>query len=143
MKYIDAERLKAEVKRIKNDYNRDSFVSGLAYLGKEEAIEEFCSLIDFLQQEQPVLPGIEDPGIPGKDFIPVEWVDACEKYGKWIIAKVEQPEVDLEKEIDEHVIYMPHGEFASDNERQEDVEWAKKEFRHFYELGRLNARKEE
>ena len=55
----------------------------------------------------------------------------------------EQPEVDLEKEIEEHVIYMPHGEFASDNERQEDVEWAKKEFRHFYELGRLNTRKEE
>jgi len=53
MKYIDAERLKAEVKRIKNDYNRNSFVSGLAYLGKEEAIDEFCSLIDSLQQEQP------------------------------------------------------------------------------------------
>ena len=53
MKYIDADRLKAEVKRIKNDYNRDSFVSGLAYLGKEEAIDEFCSLIDSLQQEQP------------------------------------------------------------------------------------------
>ena len=52
MKYIDAERLKAEVKRIKNDNNHDSFVSGLAYLGKEEAIDEFCSLIDSLQQEQ-------------------------------------------------------------------------------------------
>ncbi len=54
----------------------------------------------------------------------------------------EHPEVDLDKEIEEHVIYMPHGEFASDNERQEDVEWARKEFRHFFELG-LNARKEE
>jgi hypothetical protein len=53
----------------------------------------------------------------------------------------EKPEVDLDKEIEEHVIYMPHGEFASDNERQEDVEWARKEFRHFYELG-LNARKQ-
>jgi len=48
----------------------------------------------------------------------------------------EQPEVDLEKEIEEHVIYMPHGEFASDNERQEDVEWARKEFHHFYERGK-------
>lgn len=44
------------------------------------------------QQEQPELPGIEDPGIPGKDFIPVEWVDACEMYGKWKIVKQEQPE---------------------------------------------------
>lgn len=53
----------------------------------------------------------------------------------------EQPKIDLEKEIDEHVIYMPFGEFSSDGERQEDVEWAKKEFRHFFELG-FNARKE-
>ena len=34
------------------------------------------------------LPGIEDQGIPGKYFIPVDWVDACERYGKWeIVAK--------------------------------------------------------
>lgn len=52
----------------------------------------------------------------------------------------EQPEVDLKKEIEEHAIFMPHGEFASDNEIQEDMEWAKKEFRHFYEMG-INARK--
>ena len=51
----------------------------------------------------------------------------------------EQPEIDLEKEIEEHVIYMPHGEFASDNELQEDVEWARKEFQHFYELGLRGA----
>lgn len=30
--------------------------------------------------------------MPGKDYIPVEWVDACEKYGKWKIVKQEQPE---------------------------------------------------
>lgn len=53
MKYIDAEKLKAEVKRIKNDYNSNSFVGGLVYLGKKETIDEFCSLIDSLQQEQP------------------------------------------------------------------------------------------
>lgn len=44
------------------------------------------------KQEHPQLPGIEDTGIPGKDFIPVEWVDACEMYGKWKIVKQEQPE---------------------------------------------------
>ena len=47
----------------------------------------------------------------------------------------EQPDVDIEKEIEEHAVYMPHGEFASDNEVIEDMEWTKKEFRHFYELG--------
>ena len=65
--------------------------------------------------------------------------EAAERLYKYL--QQEQPEVDLEKEIEEHVIYMPHGEFASDNEREEDVEWAKEEFHHFFELG-LNARKE-
>lgn len=45
-----------------------------------------------LQQAQPGLPGIEENGIPGKDFIPVEWVDACEEYDKWKIVKVDQPD---------------------------------------------------
>ena len=31
----------------------------------------------------------EDPGIAGKDFIPIEWVDACERYGRWEIVKKE------------------------------------------------------
>ena len=44
------------------------------------------------------------------------------------------------KEIEEHTVYMPHGEFTSDNEVIEDMEWAKKEFRYFYELG-LKTRK--
>ena len=49
----------------------------------------------YLQQEQPGLPGIEKSGIPGKDYIPVEWVDACEKHGKWKIVKQEQPESNI------------------------------------------------
>ena len=53
----------------------------------------------------------------------------------------EQSEVDLEKEMEEHAGNMPHCEFSHYTEDEEDEEWAKKEFRHFYELG-LNARKE-
>jgi hypothetical protein len=41
-----------------------------------------------------VLPGIKEEGIPGRDFIPVDWVDACEQYGKWKIVRVEQPVTD-------------------------------------------------
>ena len=51
-------------------------------------------------------------------------------------------EVDIEKEIEEHAENMPHGEFTHDSECVEHEEWAKSEFRHFYELG-LSARKEE
>ena len=57
-----------------------------------------------------------------------------------LLSKQEQPEVDIEKEIEEHAIYMPHGEFATDNELLDDMEWARKEFRHFYEVG-FNAGK--
>ena len=55
-----------------------------------------------VKQEHPQLPGIEDPGIPGKDFIPVEWVDACEMYGKWKIVKLDQPEVELENYLENY-----------------------------------------
>lgn len=50
-----------------------------------------------VSQEQPELPGIEEPGIPGKDFIPVEWVEACERYGRWKIVSAEQPVEGLEE----------------------------------------------
>ncbi len=93
-------------------------------------------------QQQPVLPGIEDPGIPGKDFIPVEWVDACEMYGKWKIVQQEQPEVDLEKEANECWDYVFSAIGWDENSL---MTMNHKEFlafaHHFYELGH-NARKE-
>ena len=54
----------------------------------------------------------------------------------------EQPEVDIEKEIEEHAQNMPHGEFTHESECVEHEEWAKREFHHFYGFG-LNATKEE
>jgi hypothetical protein len=60
-----------------------------------------------------------------------DWLEKTLEYMK---PKQEQPEVDLEKEIEEHAIYMPHGEFSSDKEILEDMEWARKEFHHFYGL---------
>lgn len=80
----------------------------------------------------------------------ISWDDCREKVIAGIIAgaewvagqmKQEQLEVDLEKEIDEHSEQMPMSEFTHESEAEEFIEWAKKEFRHFYELG-LNARKE-
>lgn len=62
--------------------------------------------------------------------------DALEEVEGFITSlQEEQPDVDIEKEIEEHAVYMPHGEFTSDNEVIEDMEWARKEFRYFYELG--------
>lgn len=65
----------------------------------EESIEDWKKCLAWLekQKEPKPLPGSEDcDGIPGKDYIPVEWVDACERYGKWEI--VEQEPVDWSEE---------------------------------------------
>ena len=94
-----------------------------------------------IQQKQPDIPGIEESGIPGKDYIPVDWVDACEMYGKWKIVKQEQPDVDLEKEIEnEWRKCHPTDEgmgLESANIVNEQFDTIAK---HFYELGK-NARK--
>lgn len=90
-KYIDADHLKEDIQAnlaaisFNDDYQRGYEACGMSVLKS----------IESLQQEQ--LPGIEENGVPGKDFIPVDWVDACEKYGKWKIVQQGQPDVDLQK----------------------------------------------
>lgn len=103
-KYIDADRLRAEIKFAKSVYdNPKRVIHGVADAYRQDGRAAMCDdilkKIDSLQQEQPDLPGIEESGIPGKDYIPVEWVDACEKYGKWKIVKQERLEMDLDEEI--------------------------------------------
>lgn len=191
MKYIDAERLRAEIKFAKSVYDDPKrVVYGVAdayrqdgraamcddILKKIDSLQQdetqvdrmLCSQVWWeeqgwimippdatiegidsllrqvrkkLQQEQPVLPGIEESGIPGKDYIPVDWVDACEMYGKWKIVKQERPEVDLEKEIDRFWDSC----IKHKNERGGNVIWSNKLevevlARHFFDMG-INARK--
>lgn len=100
MKYIDAEKLYKQVDSLmaryaknEEEFEVDDEELSIFYQGKRKMCSEVLKIIDFLQQEQ--LPGIEDPGVPGRDFIPVEWVDACEKYGKWKIVQQEQDYSDL------------------------------------------------
>ena len=87
-KYIDADELRTRIYRLIK--TETSEPGNLWDEGFSTCVGEINDIITYLQQEQ-VLPGIENPGIPGKDFIPVEWVDACEMYGKWKIVKQEQP----------------------------------------------------
>lgn len=177
MKYIDAERLQKEVKRLERAAHKSALDCADSetrkfHEGKALAYQFAGILIDSLQQEQPDfpttdeememflathpkievpdkyktpdwlwkkqeqprLPGIEENGIPGKDFIPIGWVDACEKYGKWKIVKVEQPEADLEKEIHDYWL-------AVDWCHVMELRKFKVIARYFYGLG-LNARKE-
>lgn len=59
-----------------------------------------------------------------------------------LLDTLEVKEVDLEKEIEEHVLGMPMSEFTHDGEVEGYLDWAREEFRHFFELG-LKAQKGE
>lgn len=87
MSHAEFIRLVRELRKAQEDYKRSRRYDDHARaedLGRK--VDEYLEYL-----EQPVLPGIDEEGIPGKDFIPVEWVDACERYGKWKIVRVEQP----------------------------------------------------
>lgn len=164
-KYIDAEKL---IDYLKEKRQKNSTLDTTLCRVIVRVIDSIIGYIESLQQEQ--LPGIEENGIPGKDYIPVEWVDACERYGKWKIVKQEQPatydeaylnekiakatkswegvdvdkfmdevrgrepEVDLEKEIQEHIKECLDVKFPTT-----DIELIMKDVaytaRKFYELG--------
>lgn len=70
-KYIDADKLIAEIKRElsaldKVDHLEAQEVGKAWSRGHRRALEEMLDFITSLQQEQSELPGIEEPGIPGK-----------------------------------------------------------------------------
>lgn len=131
MKYIDADLLKRKLKDVATEFKTGNYYldNSEQAVGYENALIDFEQIIDSLQQEQ--LPGIEEHGIPGKDFIPVEWVDACEKYGKWKIVQREQPSDDLEEAA--RNVYESWMGGTMDDVRRDIVELGKA----------LNARKEE
>lgn len=122
-KYIPADKLIAEISRLKEETPKN---------GRYEVLNHLLSTITSLQQEPPALPGIEDPGIPGKDFIPVEWVDACEMYGKWKIVKQEQPEV---PNLDEAAQQDAIRSYAMPEDGNIDKVFKVQEARIFHEIG--------
>jgi hypothetical protein len=56
---------------------------------------------------------------------------------------LEVKEVDIDEEINEHAEYMPQSEFPHDCEVLENIEWAKNEFRYFFELGMAVSNKQQ
>ena len=101
------QQIKAEVER-RRDLHYKYYVKHGRGSSAESRYDEDVELLSFLDtlQEQPLLPGFENeqPGIPGKDFVPVAWCDALEQYGIWRIERVEQPVCEgLEEETEKFI----------------------------------------
>ena len=63
MKYIDTEKLKAEIKRRKQVHFDDYFIKksgNPADYGASNALSQVLSFIDSLQQEQPSIPDLDE-----------------------------------------------------------------------------------
>lgn len=139
-KYIDAEKLYKEIDgrmvkfaELEKETETDDMSLSLPtyYQGKRKMCSEILTLIDSLQQEQ----------VQTEEYGPY-----ARQYPQSKVSK-EQPEVDLEKEMDsyfnEHFSPCVDGTLISERTGMEiDGNDYDDIARHFYELG-LNARKEE
>lgn len=156
-KYIDAEHLRKEVKRLEKAAHKSAL--GCAdsekrkfHEGKDFAYQHVGILIDSLQQEQP----IQVSTLTWKDINDLEQIinnvhyefrnGIGEKsFGEEVLERFreerdeqDQPEVDLEKIIGQTY----HDGSVADTSDMNHVDY-ENIARHFYELGKLNAKKEE
>lgn len=158
MKYIDADRLKAEIEKPKNELKVGNYYldNSEQAVGYENALIDFELLIDSLQQEQPSLPSNLDEA--AEKYAQKEYPDepSCGQWGtgdyeppvdmeypreiakdafksgaEWMARqmKQEKQEVDLEKEIDKAMKSDLCPEEISDYDFCRIA-------RHFYELGK-------
>ena len=150
MKYINADKLIAEIeKRLKNIRDYMSGV-GMKYKGpkyfkaqgKESAYDTLLNIINSLQQEQPDFPTTDEEVEKALSTIPKVELPDKYKTPDWLFEKQEQPEVDLEEEIDRFLKSEESTTYENAGPYKVAVKDTKKIARHFYELG-FNARKEE
>ena len=151
MKYIDAEKLKAEIERRiaayqKNFDKADNKIARLSTDGRIASLKEISQFITSLQQEQPEVDLVAELehhlATTPKEQLEKEWKELepwCNigptvqefLYGK-------QPKVDFEEEWEKFEDWV-----ESYNQSDYPTCYEPKQIaRHFYELG-LNARKED
>ena len=156
MKYVDTDKL---VKSI-NNYQEGAKAALNPtdgdtdyYKGKIDTCKDIQEFITSLQQEQTESSNnLVDVDTVREDFIMEVYrvldADPTNDRANAIIyafdslptVTQEQSDLDLEKEIDEHVEGMPMSEFTHESEVDIHYDWARKEFRYFYELGQREMR---
>lgn len=147
MKYIDAEKLIAEIERLYEIAREASYNGEIE--GEMTAYDKILSFIASLQQEQTDLPSGEDVMTMCNQIL-IDWVKEgktqkekeqreqahirfFELYDDYLMR--EQPEVDLDSAL---TGFMGRYAYENSGEYPSAIDIA----RHFFELG-LNARKEE
>lgn len=153
-RYIDAEKLKAEIERLK--YKYPSWQLKLA-------MDDLCDFITSLQQEQPELSGYDKALLEVKSKVDKIYeetsiglneydsglyngiAETCMKLRGFIKARLgfdEQPEVDLDNEISRFIrTYFNKPDYEEDFIAEVDWEKSMKECaRHFYELGKTASK---
>ena len=143
MKYIDAERLKewlekqADIEFKKTEENASSPVLCHFHNGCRMQALDTIDFIDSLQQEQPDFPTTDEEIEMFLATHPKVEVPNKYKTPDWLWKQQEEPEVDLEKIIEQTY----HDGSVADTDDIDHVDY-ENIARHFYELG-LNARKED
>ena len=112
------------------------------YIPKEPLLAEIEKRLDELYGLLPDASKVENGMITILEACNTGKYTALESILSLVKEELEVKEVDLDKEIEEHVIGMPMSEFTNDGEVEDYLDWARKEFRHFFELG-LKAQKGE
>ena len=168
MKYVNADRLKAEIERYENtaiDAYNPLGEDADFWHGKVVACEDLKTLVTSLQQEQAEVQNGKfvfpkylyartkdnktiDMSYAPQDMAAIEYIrnDFVEQEQPQVAdtSKMEQPEVDLEREIRDYFSKWDYdyytGVITMDNNITATLSSILNVARHFYELG-LNARK--
>lgn len=102
MKYIDADKLKAEIERRlaayqKNFYKADNKIARLSTDGRIASLKELLPFIDSLPQHLPDFPTTDEEVEAALASIPKVELPDKYKTPDWLFKQQEQPEVDLDK----------------------------------------------
>lgn len=66
--------------------------------------ERWIAWLEKQGEQKHVLPGFEEQeGVAGKDYIPVEWVETIENYGKWKIVKTDEQKPAWSEEDEKYI----------------------------------------
>lgn len=140
MKYIDADNLLAELDTKRkdcliahNEFRTDDPELASFYEGKAKMCAELSNYINYLKQKQPDFQTTDEQV---KEFLVTNpEIKVPEKYknSDWLLK-----EQDLEEEINDFL--LNNSEFLIESDSKAVVQ---KLAHHFYELGKLKARKEE